>query len=127
MCGVLFPKILSQGLRNEDVQDLTAGMVSVLGIQIIRRLVSRLRSLEGLLEVLLSGIIAVDAYNRFEIAMESVEKLIIRSRRGEGINILGDRIWNILFLASSVVALLLLAGSLVRRSSRSVEVEAAKN
>jgi len=102
-------------------------MVSVLGIQIIRRLVSRLRSLEGLLEVLLSGIIAVDAYNRFEIAMESVEKLIIRSRRGEGINILGDRIWNILFLASSVVALLLLAGSLVRRSSRSVEVEAAKN
>jgi len=70
---------------------------------------------------------AVDTYLRFQIALETVEKFIIRTRRGEAINILGDRIWNILFLLSSMLVLFLIGRGITRGFSRCVEDETASN
>lgn len=93
----------------------------------IASLLSKLRVPGNQILLFLVFLTSADTYLRFQIAMETVEKFIVRSGRGEAINLFGDRIWNILFLVSSLLVFFLLGRSLVRSFSRSVEVESAKD
>ena len=95
--------------------------------QRIRRLLFQSSLIQRCTLLLLGCIAAADAYLRFQIASETVEKLIIRFRRGEEINVFGDRVWNIIFPVSSLLIILLLWRSPVRSFPRSVDFEVAEN
>ncbi len=88
-------------------------------LQRIRQILSHSKLAWRYIPALLGCIATADAYLRLQIALETVEKLLTRARRGEEINIFGDRIWSILFPLSSLLIILLLW--------KSVEFEAAEN
>lgn len=102
-------------------------MVLILSPQSIRGSVSKLMLVQDWLLLLLGCAAGVDTYLRLQIALETVDKFIIRTRRGEAINILGDRIWNILFLLSPLLVLFLIGRGIACSFSRCCEDETAKN